>query len=104
MAAKLAHKCEVQVAYAIGVADPLSVNVDTYGTGVFEDDAKLEKIIRDVFGMKPAEIIQALDLKHPGKKWCYQDSAAYGHFGRSQFPWEKTDKVKALQAAAKKLK
>ncbi|MBR4956844.1 MAG: methionine adenosyltransferase domain-containing protein, partial [Lentisphaeria bacterium] len=104
VAAKLAHKCEVQVAYAIGVADPLSVNVDTYGTGVFDDDSKLEKIIREVFGMKPAEIIKTLDLKHPGKKWCYQDSAAYGHFGRPQFPWEKTDKVKALQAAAKKIK
>ncbi|MBR1999371.1 MAG: methionine adenosyltransferase [Lentisphaeria bacterium] len=104
VAAKLAHKCEVQVAYAIGVADPLSVNVDTYGTGKFDDDAKLEKIIREVFGMKPAEIIQTLDLKHPGKKWCYQDAAAYGHFGRPQFPWEKTDKVKALQAAAKKIK
>ena len=104
VAAKLAHKCEVQVAYAIGVADPLSVNVDTYGTGKFADDAKLEKIIREVFCMKPAEIIKSLGLKKPGKTWCYQDAAAYGHFGRPQFPWEKTDKVKALQAAAKKVK
>ena len=104
VAAKLAHKCEVQVAYAIGVADPLSVNVDTYGTGKFADDAKLEKVIREVFCMKPAEIIKTLGLKKPGKTWCYQDAAAYGHFGRPQFPWEKTDKVKALQAAAKKVK
>ena len=104
VAAKLAHKCEVQVAYAIGVADPLSVNVDTYGTGKFADDAKLEKVIREVFCMKPAEIIKTLGLKKPGKTWCYQDAAAYGHFGRPQFPWEKTDKVKALQTAAKKVK
>ena len=104
VAAGLAAKCEVQVAYAIGVADPLSVNVDTYGTGKFADDAKLEKVIREVFCMKPAEIIKTLGLKKPGKTWCYQDAAAYGHFGRPQFPWEKTDKVKALQAAAKKVK
>ncbi len=104
VAAKLADKCEVQVAYAIGVADPLSVNVDTYGTGKLKDDAELEKIIRKVFNLKPAEIIRQLGLKKPGKTWCYHDSARYGHFGRAQFPWEKCDKVKVLQTAAKSVK
>jgi S-adenosylmethionine synthetase len=99
----LADKCEVQVAYAIGVADPLSINVDTYGTGKLEN-SKLEAVIRKVFCLKPACIVEQLQLKHPGSGWCYQDTAAYGHFGREQFPWEKTDKVKALQAAAKKIK
>jgi S-adenosylmethionine synthetase len=92
VAAKLADKCEVQVSYAIGVADPLSINVSTYGTGK-KSDAELEAIIRKVFDLRPAEIIRQLDLKHPGKTWCYQDTAAYGHFGRPQFPWEKLDKV-----------
>jgi S-adenosylmethionine synthetase len=101
VAAGLAHKCEIQVAYAIGVADPLSVNVDTYGTGVLPD-GEMEKIVRKVFDMRPAAIIEQLDLKHPGKGWCYQDSAAYGHFGRNQFPWERTDRVAELKAAAGK--
>ena len=92
VAANLADKCEVQVSYAIGVADPLSINVSTYGTGK-KSDAQLEAIIRKVFDLRPAEIIRQLDLKHPGNGWCYQDTAAYGHFGRSQFPWEKLDKV-----------
>lgn len=106
VAAKLAEKCEVQVAYAIGVAEPLSINVDTYGTGAIDNDSDLEQVIRKVFDMTPAGIIKTLDLKNPSKKrWSYQDTAAYGHFGRSGFPWEKTDKVKALkQAAAKFLK
>ena len=100
VAAGLADKCEVQVAYAIGVADPLSINVDTYGTGKLADDRDLEQVIRKVFCLKPAEIVKHLGLKHPGAGWCYQDTAAYGHFGRSQFPWEKTDKVAELKAAA----
>ncbi|MDD3153407.1 MAG: methionine adenosyltransferase [Victivallaceae bacterium] len=99
--AKLADKCEIQVAYAIGVAEPLSINVDTYGTGKISD-ADLEKVIREVFSFKPAEIIKTLDLKHPGKTWCYRDAAAYGHFGRPQFPWEKLDKAGALAEAARK--
>ena len=99
VAAKLAGKCEVQVAYAIGVADPLSINVETYGTGKL-DNVALEKIIRKVFNLKPAAIVSQLDLKHPGKGWCYRDTAAYGHFGRDQFPWEKTDRVQALLDAA----
>ena len=101
VAAGLAHKCEIQVAYAIGVADPLSVNVDTYGTGIIAD-SELEQIVRKVFDMRPAAIIEQLNLKHPGNGWCYQDTAAYGHFGRSQFPWEKTDKVAELKAAVQK--
>ena len=103
VAAGLADKCEIQVAYAIGVAQPLSINVDTYGTGLIEDDAKLEKVVREVFDMTPSGIIKALDLKHPKKNgWSYQDTAAYGHFGRSVFPWEKTNKVKEVKAAAAK--
>ena len=101
VAAGLAHKCEIQVAYAIGVANPLSVNVDTYGTGIIPD-SELEQVVRKVFDMRPAAIIEQLNLKHPGNGWCYQDTAAYGHFGRSQFPWEKTDKVAELKAAVQK--
>ncbi len=105
VAAGLAEKCEIQVAYAIGVAQPLSINVDTYGTGTIESDENLEKIIREVFDLRPSAIIKTLGLKTPGKAgWSYQDSAAYGHFGRPQFPWEKTDKVDTLLATAKKLK
>ena len=101
VAAGLAHKCEIQVAYAIGVADPLSVNVDTYGTGIIPD-SELEQVVRKVFDMRPAAIIEQLNLKHPGNGWCYQDTAAYGHFGRSQFPWEQTNKVAELKAAVQK--
>jgi len=102
VAAGLADKCEVQVAYAIGVAEPLSINVDTYGTGRLESDQDLEKIIRKVFSLKPAAIVKSLGLKKPGCGWCYADTAAYGHFGRPQFPWEKTDKVEEIKAAAAK--
>lgn len=104
VAAKLAEKCEIQVAYAIGVAEPLSINVDSYGTGVLGNDAKLEKLVRKVFDLRPASIIETLKLKYPHKYgWSYQKTAAYGHFGRNIFPWEKTDKVKELQTEAKKL-
>jgi S-adenosylmethionine synthetase len=99
--AKLAHKCEVQVAYAIGVAEPLSINVDTYGTGKLKNDADLEKIIRKVFSLKPKSIIDQLQLKYPGKTWNYSKSARYGHFGRNCFPWEQLDKAAELQEAAK---
>lgn len=103
VAAGLAEKCEVQVAYAIGVAEPLSINVDTYGTGSIKDDADLEKIIRAVFDMRPAAIIKTLGLRTPSKAgWSYRESAAYGHFGRNIFPWEKTDKVAALKKEAAK--
>ena len=100
VAAGLAQKCEVQVAYAIGVPEPLSVNVDTYGTGVLENDALLESIVRSVFDLTPAGLIATLGLKEP-KGWKYQDTAAYGHFGREEFSWEKTDRVEELKATAK---
>ncbi|NOU37050.1 MAG: methionine adenosyltransferase [Kiritimatiellaceae bacterium] len=101
VAAGLAKKCEVQVAYAIGVAKPLSINVDTYGTGKLED-SQLEAIVSSgkIFDFRPAALIKELGLLTP-KGWSYRDTAAYGHFGRSQFPWEKTCKVEALKAAAK---
>ncbi len=98
--AKLAHKCEVQVAYAIGVAEPLSINVDTYGTGKLKNDADLEKVIRKVFSLKPKNIIDTLQLKYPNSDWNYSKSARYGHFGRDCFPWEKLDKVEELVEAA----
>lgn len=100
VAAKLAKKCEIQVAYAIGVAQPLSINVDTYGTGKLASDADLEKVVRKVFDLRPAKIVETLGLKYPGKNWCYADTAAYGHFGRDIFPWEKCDKCDELQQAA----
>ncbi len=103
VAAGLAEKCEVQVAYAIGIADPLSINVDTYGTGKLENDGDLEKIIRSIFSLRPADIIRSMDLKNPAKNgWSYRDTAAYGHFGRNIFPWEKTDKIAELQKEAGK--
>jgi len=100
VAAGLARKCEIQVSYAIGVAQPLSINVDTYGTGTLRDDADLEKVVRAVFDMRPAAIVEALDLKHPGNGWCYKDTSSYGHFGREGFPWERVDRADALNAAA----
>lgn len=97
VAAGLADKCEIQVAYAIGVAKPLSINVDTYGTGCV-DDSLLEDILSggEVFDFRPAALIKELGLMHP-EGWSYQDTAAYGHFGRDIFPWEKTDKAEQLR-------
>ncbi len=106
VAAGLAEKCEIQVAYAIGVAKPLSINVDTYGTGIVEDD-ELQRVLEsgEVFNFRPGAIIKELDLLNP-QGWSYQESARYGHFGRDIFPWEKTDKIemikKALQGKADK--
>ena len=102
MAAGLADKCEIQVAYAIGVADPVSINVDTYGTGKL-DDGKMEELVRKVFDMRPASLVEELGLKYPGKNWCYADTAAYGHFGKSIFPWEQLDKVELLKSEAAKI-
>ncbi len=101
VASGLADRCEIQVAYAIGVAKPLSINVDTYGTGAIEDP-EIQKILEagDIFDFRPAAIIAQLGLLEP-QGWCYHDTAAYGHFGRSIFPWEKTDKVDALRALLK---
>ncbi|MEI8078552.1 MAG: methionine adenosyltransferase [bacterium] len=105
VAAGLAEKCEIQVAYAIGIAKPLSLNVETFGTSKLAGE-KLAELVQHggIFDFRPAEIIKALGLKHPKKHgWSYRETAAYGHFGRAQFPWEKTDQVAALKKAAAKL-
>jgi len=97
VAAGLADRCEIQVAYAIGVAHPLSINVETFGTGKIEDE-KIAKIIAENFDLRPGAIIRDLDLRKP----IYQKTAAYGHFGRDdiEFTWEKTNKADALRKAA----
>ena len=94
VAAGLAEKCEIQLSYAIGVARPTSIMVDTFGTGKLADD-KLVEIIRENFDLRPAGIIKMLDLRRP----IYKQTAAYGHFGRTDIdlPWEKTDKVDDLK-------
>ena len=94
VAAGLAKKCEIQLSYAIGVAHPTSIMVDTFGTGAVEDD-KLVEIVRGNFDLRPAGIIQMLDLRRP----IYKQTAAYGHFGRTDIdlPWEKLDKVEDLK-------
>ena len=99
VASGLADKCEIQVAYAIGVPKPLSINVDTYGSGKV-DDHLIEEVIKsgEIFDFRPSALIADLGLLTP-HGWSYRDSAAYGHFGRPQFPWEKTDKVDALRTA-----
>ncbi len=106
--ARLARRCEVQFAYAIGVAEPVSVLVETFGTGVVPD-GRLEKVVREVFDLTPKGIIKALGLRSP----LYRVTAAYGHFGRTPvkvgtgpkaitfFPWERSDRVAALRAAAR---
>ena len=97
VAAGLAERCEIQVSYAIGVAEPTSISVETFGTGKL-DETRLVSIVRDVFDLRPKGLIAQLDLLRP----IYQPTAAYGHFGRHEetFSWEKTDKVDALKAAA----
>ncbi len=97
VAAGLADKCEVQLAYAIGVADPVSVMIDTSGTWKVEPD-RIAQLVRDVFPLKPKQIIKHLDLLNP----IYRQTAAYGHFGRNEpgFNWEKTDKADELRRAA----
>ena len=94
VAAGLAEKCEIQLSYAIGVAKPTSVMVDTFGTGKLSDE-KFVDIIRENFDLRPAGIIKMLDLRRP----IYRETAAYGHFGRTDvdFPWEATDKAEALK-------
>ncbi|MFR0907370.1 MAG: methionine adenosyltransferase [Lachnospiraceae bacterium] len=94
VAAGLAQRCEIQVSYAIGVAHPTSIMVNTFGTGAVED-SKLVDIIRENFDLRPAGIIKMLDLRRP----IYAQTAAYGHFGRTDIdlPWEKTDKAEALK-------
>ena len=95
VAAGLADRCELQLAYAIGVSDPVSVHVDTEGTGKI-DDARLCDLVREIFPLTPRGIIEHLDLRRP----IYRRTAAGGHFGRAEFPWEKTDKSRALAQAA----
>jgi len=94
VAAGLADRCEIQISYAIGVAQPTSVSIDTFGTGKIED-SKIEAIVQDVFDLRPYGIVTMLDLLHP----IYQATAAYGHFGRddNNFHWERTDKIDAIQ-------
>ena len=96
VAAKLAKQCEIELAYAIGVAEPVSILINTHGTGVVSDE-KLVEVVRANFDLRPAGIIKMLDLRRP----IYKQTAAYGHFGRTDvdLPWERTDKVEVLKAA-----
>ncbi|HMR95807.1 MAG TPA: methionine adenosyltransferase domain-containing protein, partial [Microthrixaceae bacterium] len=96
VAAGAATRCEVQVAYAIGVAHPVSVLIDTFGTATV-DPAKLDDAVRQIFDLRPAAIVRDLDLRRPG----YRATAAYGHFGRTgdRFTWENTDRVDDLRSA-----
>jgi S-adenosylmethionine synthetase len=94
VAAGLADKCEIQLSYAIGVAEPTSINIDTFGTGKVSD-ALLVKLVRDNFELRPHGLLKMLDLERP----IYLATAAYGHFGRDEFPWEKTDIAEQLKAS-----
>ena len=95
VAAGLADKCELQVSYAIGIAEPTSISVETFGTSKLEE-SRLIELIREHFDLRPYGLIKMLDLERP----IYLPTAAYGHFGREEFPWERTDKAEALRAAA----
>ncbi|MCL1077384.1 methionine adenosyltransferase [Parashewanella spongiae] len=95
VAAGLAARCEIQVSYAIGVAEPTSISVETFGTGKVSEEV-LIKLVRQHFDLRPYGLTEMLDLARP----IYQDTAAYGHFGRNQFPWEATDKAEVLKADA----
>jgi S-adenosylmethionine synthetase len=96
VAAGLAERCEIQVSYAIGVAEPTSISIDTFGTGKLSD-ARIVELVREHFDLRPKGLIAMLDLKRP----IYRQTAAYGHFGREHpdFTWERTDKAEALKAA-----
>ena len=94
VAAGLAKRCEIQVFYAIGVADPTSISIDTFGTSQY-DEATLVALVKQHFDLRPYGLIKMLDLERP----IYQPTAAYGHFGRDSFPWEATDKAEALRAS-----
>ena len=101
VAAELASKCEVQVAYAIGVANPMSVNVCTFGTGRYSDEW-LQQVVQEsgLFDFRPGVFIERLGLKKP-TGWCYRDTSNYGHFGNPAFPWERVDMAEQLKEAAK---
>jgi len=96
VAAGLADRCQIALAYAIGVAEPVSFHVDTFGTGK-ADEAAIVRAVRDSFDFRPDGIIQSLDLRRP----IYRQTASYGHFGRDDLdlPWERTDKAEALKKA-----
>jgi len=96
VAAGLANKCEIQISYAIGVAEPTSISIDTFGTGKLPEET-IEKLIREHFDLRPKGLVDMLDLKRP----IYQQTAAYGHFGREEkdFTWERTDRADALREA-----
>ncbi|MBE5785832.1 MAG: methionine adenosyltransferase, partial [Clostridiales bacterium] len=96
VAAGLAERCEIQLAYAIGVAQPVSVMVDTFGTGKVED-LKLTEAVKAVFDLRPEAIISALGLRKP----IYRRTASFGHFGDPAMPWEQLDRTEALKAACK---
>ena len=96
VAAGLAKRCEIQISYAIGVAEPVSLYVNTFGTGTIPDD-RLVSIIRKTFDLRPYGLIEMLNLKRP----IYQPTASYGHFGREEFPWEQIDKAEVLRHLAK---
>lgn len=100
VAAKLARRCEIQVAYAIGVANPVSVHVDTFGTGVISDE-KICSLVKEIFDFKPAAIIKKLDLRKP----IYRQTASYGHFGRPDLDltWERTDSAELLRREAERI-
>ena len=98
VAAGLAEEMELQVAYAIGVAHPVSVFVDSFGTGLFSDEF-LAEIVKHEFDLRPSAIISELGLRRP----IYAQTAAYGHFGRKNLPWEQTDRVKALKKYLKEV-
>src|SRR5471032_306023 len=95
VAAGLADRCEIQVSYAIGVAEPTSIMVETFGTGKISNE-QLTLLVREFFDLRPYGLIQMMDLLHP----IYKETAAYGHFGREHFPWEKTDRAEQLRDAA----
>jgi S-adenosylmethionine synthetase len=95
VAAEVADKCEVQLAYAIGVAEPVSVNVNFFGTGKMPEERAVQ-IVRQVFPLKPADILRELNLRRP----IYLKTASYGHFGRDSFPWEQVDRVDRIRELA----
>jgi S-adenosylmethionine synthetase len=96
VASGLAGECEIQFAYAIGISEPVSITVDTHSTGEVDDET-IVRVIKKLFNLTPGGIIEALDLKKP----IYRSTAAYGHFGREGFSWEKTDRIKDLRQAVK---
>jgi S-adenosylmethionine synthetase len=104
VAAGLADRCQIQVAYAIGVDKPVSICVKTYGTSHGVTNVQLEKMLLSgkIFDFRPYALTEALALRKP-KGWKYEDTASYGHFGRKAFPWERTDKADELRSLFGKL-